>query len=253
MSDADPWLPLELELKRWMQRGGRATFWLRDDDAVEPTGALDRLLDLTGRHAVPLTLAVIPERTGAALARRLDRGPETLVAQHGWSHRNHAPAGEKTQELGPHRPAEAVLAELRSGLRHLSGLHGARFVPLLVPPWNRIDAALLPRLGGVGLTALSTFGPERPGPIRSLNAHVDLIDWKGTRGGRDPAVLVREIVARLQQIATAGATVGVLSHHLDHDQAAWAFLKELFERTARHPACHWAAAADLLGGAGRIA
>lgn len=253
MSDADPWLPLELELARWMQRGRRATFWLRDDDAVEPTGALDRMLALTGRHAVPLTLAVIPEPTGAALARRLDRSPETLVAQHGWSHRNHAPAGEKSQELGPHRAAEVMLAELRSGLRHLSGLHGARFLPLLVPPWNRIDAALLPRLSGTGLAALSTFGPERPGPIRTLNTHVDLIDWKGTRGGRDPAVMVREMVARLQQSATGAATVGILSHHLDHDEAAWTFLEELFARTARHPACRWAAASDLLGGAEPIA
>lgn len=248
MSGGDLWLPLGLELNRWAQRGRRATFWLRDDDAVEPTGQLDRLLDLTSRFAVPLTLAVIPERTGAALARRLDHSPETLVALHGWSHRNHAPASEKKQELGPHRPADVVLAELRSGVRLLSRLHGERFVPLLVPPWNRIDPALISHLRGIGLSALSVFGPEKPGPILSINSHVDLIDWKGTRGGRDPATLVGEIVARLRQISEAEATVGILCHHLDHDEQAWMFLDEMFERTTRHPACHWAAASEILGG-----
>ncbi len=248
MSDADLWLPLELALERWTQRGRPATFWLRDDDAVEPTGALDRLLDLTSRFAIPLTLAVIPERTGAALARCLDRRPKALVAQHGWSHENHAPADEKKQELGPHRPVEVILAELRLGVRHLSRLHGERFVPLLVPPWNRIDPALVPHLRGIGLSAISVFGPVKSGPIRSINTHVDMIDWKCTRGGRDPAILVQEIVARLQQISTVEATVGILSHHLDHDEPAWMFLKELLERTTRHPACHWAAASEFPGG-----
>ena len=33
-------------------------FWLRDDDAVEPTPKLDQLLALADRFAVPLTLAL---------------------------------------------------------------------------------------------------------------------------------------------------------------------------------------------------
>jgi hypothetical protein len=251
LSDADPWRLLERELDRWAERRQQATFWLRDDDAVEPTGALDRLLDLTAGKSIPLTLAVIPEKTTDALARRLAQHPLTLVAQHGWSHRNHARAGEKTQELGAHRPAEVVLAELRSGVLHLSRLHGARFVPLLVPPWNRIDPALLHHLDGIGLSALSVFGSEKPGPVLSINTHVDLIDWKGTRGGREPAALVKEIVARMQHVAGTDAAVGILSHHLDHDEPAWTFLAELFERTARHPACRWAAVSAFLGDGGQ--
>ena len=46
-------------------------FWLRDDDAVLPSASLDRLLDLSDRFAIPLTLAVIPASTGNALAQRL--------------------------------------------------------------------------------------------------------------------------------------------------------------------------------------
>ena len=40
------WSDLEAELEAWRCRGRRATFWWRDDDAVEATPALERLLGL---------------------------------------------------------------------------------------------------------------------------------------------------------------------------------------------------------------
>lgn len=246
MSTDDPWRPLIAELDGWKARGQPALFWLRDDDAVVPSAALDRLLDATGRFSIPLTLAVIPEKTGSLLTNALDRWPHVSVALHGWSHRNHAPSGQKNQELGPHRPIDEMLAELHAGVGRLSRLHGARFVPLLVPPWNRIDPTLLPHLGGIGLSALSVFGPEQPGPIRSVNCHVDLIDWRGTRGGRDPATLIAEIIARLRGCGPGGGPVGVLTHHLVHDEAAWGFLDELFACTTQHPACRWVPIAEIL-------
>ena len=50
--------PLTDEFDRWADQGLTATLWWRDDDAIAPTPALDRLLDAAG--PVPLTLAVIP-------------------------------------------------------------------------------------------------------------------------------------------------------------------------------------------------
>ena len=81
---------------------------------------------------------------------------------HGWSHENHAPDGQKKQELGPHRPLEAVLGELARGFETIAGLFGDRMAPVLVPPWNRIDIALIPHLAAVGFRALSTFGQSKP-------------------------------------------------------------------------------------------
>lgn len=240
------WRPLLGELDRWAAMGRQARFWLRDDDAVEPSPALDRLLALAGGAAIPLTLAVIPARTGADLAARLDGAAQVGVALHGWSHENHAGPGEKSQELGPHRPAATVLAQLRAGRERLARLHGARFLPLLVPPWNRIDPALVPRLGEAGLSALSVFGPEQGGPVPQANCHVDLIDWRGSRGGREAAALVADIVARLRDGGGAAGSVGVLGHHLVHDEPAWAFLAELVDRTAGHPACRWTSVTEVL-------
>jgi hypothetical protein len=60
-----------------------ADFWLRDDDATVPSAALDRLLKLSGHYSIPMTLAVIPEPTGEALATRLAQTKDIDVAVHG--------------------------------------------------------------------------------------------------------------------------------------------------------------------------
>jgi len=242
----DIWMPLVSELDHWQRAGRIADFWLRDDDAVEPTPALARLLELTTRHAVPVTLAVIPQHTGAALAASLNSAPLANVAVHGWSHRNFAGQGEKKQELGAHRPAETVRAELKAGLAHLQALHGSRFIPVLVPPWNRIAGSLIPELPGLGFAALSVFGMEKPAPLPMINSHVDLMDWHGSRGARDPGALIADIVNRLRQMFDGGGRMGFLSHHLVHDLSGWDFLDGLLACTLAHPACRWRALADML-------
>ncbi|MBY5341275.1 polysaccharide deacetylase [Rhizobium leguminosarum bv. viciae] len=249
MTDGIVWDPLRRELDRWQAAGRVARFWLRDDDAVEPRPALETLMALARQSEVPLTLALIPGLTGEALAARLAEEAAVAVAVHGWSHANHAGPERKKQELGGDRPAEAVLGELGEGFRLLERLHPARFLPVLVPPWNRIDAALIPALPALGFAALSVYGrAKQDGPMPLLNTHVDIIDWHGTRGGRSEADLVAELVAELRhRFAGSDEPVGVLTHHLVHDAAAWDFLSALFAATGRHPAVRWSAASELLG------
>lgn len=237
------WKPLADALELQRDTGRRARFWLRDDDAVEPTPAMDRLLATCEAAHVSVALAVIPQPTGPTLADRLRQAKGVTVAVHGWAHTNHAGASEKKQELGAQRPAGIVLDELREGLAKLTALHGENTLPMLVPPWNRIDPALMPGLAGIGFTALSVFGPPKPAPIPVINTNVDLIDWHGTRGCVDHAVLVRNIVAQLER----PEPVGLLAHHLVHDEAAWTFLEELFACTRRFDA-EWLSAGELLTG-----
>ncbi|NEJ72766.1 polysaccharide deacetylase family protein [Rhizobium phaseoli] len=248
MTDKTIWEPLRRELDRWQAAGRVARFWLRDDDAIEPTPALETLLALTDENKIPLTLAVIPGLTGEALAVRLAEEAGVSVAVHGWSHTNHARPEGKKQELGGDRPAAVMLGELGEGLRLLQQLYPTRFLPVLVPPWNRIDAGLIPALPGLGFAALSVYGrAKQDGPVPLLNTHVDIIDWHGTRGGRNEAELVAELVAELDaRFAGSDEPIGVLSHHLVHDAAAWNFLSALFAATGRHPAAHCSAAPALL-------
>lgn len=229
------------------EAGRPLRLWLRDDDAVRPTPALDRLLQLTGVAQVPMVLAVIPAPfdqppTGPDLAELLRDRPDVTVAVHGWSHRNHAPLGVKKQELGPHRPVDEMRAELRAGLMRLAALHGTRARPLLVPPWNRIAPELVAVLAEDGFEAISTFGPEVQVPgLTVINSQLDVIDWHGTRGGRDPA----ELWADLADLAESWREhIGVLTHHLVHDDAVWAFLADLIQLAARSGAV-WCPVTDL--------
>ena len=245
MNDAN-WQPLNEMLGRWRDAGRKPSFWLRDDDAIEPTPALDRLVALTAKYDLPLGLAVIPAHAGEALARYVADKPHVTALVHGWSHDNHAPPQAKKQELVLHRPAGIVLGELAQALRRIEHLFGVRSAPLLVPPWNRIDAALVPHLTALGYRGLSVFGKPKPAPIRIVNSTIDIIDYYGTRSCRDHGVLVGEIVEQLDAaLADPGQPpIGLLTHHLVHDEVAWDFLNRLFELTV--PACHWLSVSELL-------
>ncbi|MDM9646584.1 polysaccharide deacetylase family protein [Rhizobium sp. S163] len=244
----DIWAPLRVELERWQAAGKTASFWLRDDDAIEPTPALEQLLKLTSGADVPLTLAVIPASTGEPLTARLAEERHVLVALHGWSHTNHAGPDEKKQELGAHRAPDIVLGELRDGYAILQRLFGSQFISILVPPWNRINSALIGELPAFGLEVLSVYGAAKAGsPIRLLNTHVDIMNWHGIRGGRPHDELVADVVKELRaRFDDDAEPIGILTHHLVHDQTAWAFLSDLMAETSAHPAVDWKSAAALV-------
>jgi hypothetical protein len=234
------WRAFDEEIARWRAADRIAELWWRDDDAVDATPELDRLLALHRETAVPLALAVVPARATAALAARLGRESGIDVLQHGYDHANHAPSSDKKTELGPHRPAMLVLGELGTGWLALERMFGARALPVLVPPWNRIAPALVPTLPEIGFTGLSTFGGRRRAePVRGLrqiNAHLDLIDWKGGRDfigeGAALAILVEALgTAR----CSSNEPVGLLSHHLAMDEGGWDFLRSALGRARTTP------------------
>jgi hypothetical protein len=236
------WTALDDELAHWRDAGRIATFWWRDDDAVRATDALSRLLALARRWEVPLALAVIPGHAEPSVAEILAARPEIAVLQHGFRHVNHAGEGEKKSELGAQRPLRRITDELGAGRRLIEDLFGSAALPVLAPPWNRIDGAVVTALAGLGIAGISCFGARReteaaPGVAR-VNTHVDIIDWRGGRGYRgDHAVLgdlCDHLAARRLGAADATEPTGLLTHHLDHDEACWEFIETLLERTRRN-------------------
>ncbi len=255
MTIAD-WRPVELQLDRFEEAGRHVRFWLRDDDAVEPTAALDRLIDLCNRHRVPLLLAVIPEPATEGLAKRIDGLSLIQPCQHGFSHRNHAAEGQRACELGGIRPMATVLDDLARGQARLHGLFGQSLRPILVPPWNRIDPALAPHLPSAGFQGLSTFGRkpvETEGSLIEINAHLDIINWRQGRIGRDHTDLIGKLVAELEFAFDNDAPTGVLGHHLVHDEIAWGFLEDMLAMTGRHSCVRWISTDELLGDRARNA
>jgi len=248
MSEAAGWAEVERQFARFAAAGRRARLWLRDDDAVAPSPALDRLIALSERYEAPVLLAVIPAGAGPALASRLALAPLATPCQHGFAHVNHAPPGQKKREYGPDRPLAAMQAELEAGHERLRALFGARLAPVFVPPWNRIDAEAARLLPGLGFRALSVFG-GRPAPIAGLgrlDCRLDIVDWRGGRVGRDHGALAAELARHLAEAFVTDEPVGVLGHHLVHDETAWGFLDTLLARSARHPGACWMPAGRLL-------
>lgn len=249
------WRAFTDELARWRSAGRTVDFWWRDDDAARPDPALSRLLELARRSATPLALAAVPL---LAMRDAFDGiGPHVSVLQHGTDHRNRAGAadGKKTEFPAGETP-DAALGRLRAARERLAGLAPERFCQVLVPPWNRLREPLAARLEEAGFRGLSRFGAraarEAAAGIVQVNTHVDLVAWRSDRGfaGED-AVLgaaVRHLAAKREGRADAGEATGWLSHHLVHDEAAWAFLERLFETVRVAQGVRWRGAQELFHG-----
>jgi hypothetical protein len=242
------WQQLDQELDRWHEAGLTLPLWWRDDDAVAPSPALDRLASLAQRLDFPVHLAVIPKDATKALADQVHTNPYLIPVVHGWAHFSHASPDDKKAEFGAHRSLAEMRAEAMQGLACLSDLFGPRLMPVFVPPWNRIAPQLVTELAGLGYLALSTFTPRlarlaAPGLVQ-VNTHLDPIAWKTGRGLVNPDTLINQIVRQLADRRTGQADndepYGILTHHLVHDDAIWGFTETLLTRLIAGPARRWA-------------
>lgn len=248
------WHALEAELDRWATAGMSATMWWRDDDAIAPSPELERLLSL-GEESLPIALAVIPADATESLAARLAGSSRIAVLQHGYAHANHRRAGERAAEFGGDRPRADERADLARGSERLYRLFGAQLLPVLVPPWNRLDEGLVPTLHDLGFTGLSTFGPRGSRDVAGLvrvNAHLDPVAWRRDRRfiGEEAALtrLVRHLADRRGGLVDATEPTGILTHHRVHAADLWMFLRRLADRLSRHDAVRWMAPGALFAG-----
>ena len=239
------WVTLFRVLDAYGTAGRMAELWWRDDDATQPTKALDRLRAISEATGIVPLIAVIPARATRALGALTD----LVVCQHGWNHDNHAPLVAPKAELGAHRPPAMVLGELARGWLRLRALYAAA-LPVLVPPHNRIAPEIAVELPRAGYRGLSTFGARKavPAGLVQINAHCDIMDWN-TRAfaGEGPALgaLVGHLRAKLDGAADPAEPTGLLTHHLAHDEAAWTFTQAALRRIAAHRAARWRAPEDV--------
>ena len=243
------------ELDAWHRAGLNASLWWRDDDASEPSVALDRLVYLSETFHAPCGLATIPVRAGNALAEFVDGSAYLWVLQHGYAHINHAPSGSGAWELGLHRPKSVVLEELNDGMTRLRQLFHDRFIPVVVPPWNKMDAELMPYLPVMGYRGVSAsykkIRPVPPADLRVADAHCDLLKWKKGHTARfaGSEKCVANLVGHLKDkrlgLVDETEPTCILSHHLEMDDDAWNFMDGLLSVTSAHPAATWMSPADI--------
>ncbi len=239
---------LESELGNWQAAGKKPRFFLRDDDAIEDTPALRALFDASERAGAPLLLASIPAHAKPSLGAAVRGFGLARGAVHGYAHANHSPAGQKPCELDHYRQLEVVLAELRQGREKLLALFGGELSGLLVPPWNRIHDAVARHVHEAGFTGISAHGWLTQPPVHglaSVNAHIDIVHWSGGRKGRDWAWMSVELARALREARVRGyRAIGILTHHLVHDEQAWLVLDETVAFAAQN-GIGWVAADTL--------
>ncbi len=234
------WSALDDELERWRDDGGAPSLWWRDDDATRGGDALDRLIALNRQWNIPLALAVIPGLAEPSLAETLSARPDIAILQHGFRHTNHATSADKKSELGPHRSVVEIIGQLNEGRRLMQSLFGDGALPVLVPPWNRVDPRVVAELPDIGFHGISGFqaraGREIAPGLVQVNTHVDIIDWQQHRGFRGVEAVLGDLCGHLAARRTgavdASEPTGLLTHHMAHDDACWAFIEALLERTS---------------------
>lgn len=229
------WDELDAELARCR---GPVTFWWRDDDAVALTPALSMLLGLRAELALPLALAVIPAQAQPSLAARLEDEIDIMVLQHGWDHVNHAPSRAQRSEFPPGRRPDAVRVQLTEGRRRLEDLFRQRFLPVLVPPFNALAREAVEPVRASGLRHLSLATDFAGLGLPSRNVHVDVIDWREI-GAVPVEAAVRPLLLALKLrrfgVTPAAQPIGIMTHHLVHDTAAWSLARALLTRLKAHP------------------
>ncbi|WP_442499823.1 hypothetical protein [Marinivivus vitaminiproducens] len=172
-------------------------------------------------------MAVVPAWLTEGGRARILACRGATVLQHGWAHDDHAPAGRKRLELGGEVDRGRLLADMARGRAILEAAFDDRFLSVMVPPWNRIDADIVPHLAPAGYVGLSTFGAAagQVNGMARIDTHVDLVDWRRGRSYPGDDAIAARIIDRLGR--TDHGTVGILSHHRAMDEAGWAGLARL--------------------------
>ncbi len=175
-----------------------------------------------------MTLAVVPSGRVTALADRIRATPGVSVAQHGTDHVNRRPAGQSPNEYPPDMSAVEVGAAIAFARQRMAA---AGMAPLAyVPPWNQVDRTLLEALRGVGYRTYSAAADHQAAAdLIQIGAQLDIMRWGQ---GRPRFLGEARILDRLRRrLRTARRSaqfhhpVGLLTHHLAHDAAAWRFLE----------------------------
>ncbi|MEO1089501.1 MAG: polysaccharide deacetylase [Pseudomonadota bacterium] len=221
-------------------------FWWRDDDAGRDAPALARLLELAEARRCPVALAVVPAWLEPAATRRILGCPFATVLQHGIAHENHSAEGEKRRELGGKADRSRLVDAMVDGRGRLADRFGPQFLPVMVPPWNRIDADVAERLPDAGFVGLSCFGgPRQAAAMVRLDTHLDAVAWRDGRRPRPWAVLQE----RLETGSREGPwPFGLLTHHLVVDAAGWGTLDRALGYGQTVADARWAGAHELFEG-----
>jgi len=266
---ADVWQGVRDELTLWEATGQQARFWFRDDDAICATPALRRLEALASRHGIEIGIAIIPGTAQPELVGYMGEHEASLHPMcHGWMHEIYKSI--EFGEFGAGRPRQALRVDAVRALKRFQSLFPGSF-PVFVPPFGRLDTDFIPELLRIGFAGVSNkpsltqsrlarvhaaFGWLPPSVPRFalapalLDVHIDPIDWMRSTAHPEPAIAAQvlgELRLRRKGYVRQDAPIGILTHHLVHDEAIWTAVETLVGVLAECPASTFARASVLAG------
>jgi hypothetical protein len=244
---SDVWDRVRRELDIWAAQKRVAQFWWRDDDAQDTSDQLRAMLNVARSFDVVVGVSAVPSKLARRLVSALARESAAQVLVHGFTHENRARKGQAKREFGGMLRLADILEQAAAGLAMARDAFGARVLPVLVPPWNRIPPRALEHLPRLGYRGISTWKPRaKPCPAPGLlqvNTHLDLIDWRGGRAVKDErliaALLLRKLRWRRARRARASEPLGLLTHHAYWSPAKEGIVVRLLEVTREHAAARW--------------
>lgn len=247
------------ELDIWADSNLKAKFWVRDDDAFEPSPDLERLRDVAARFDTRIGLAVIPGMVTPGLREFLAENDRHFYPMpHGWKHINYN-RGRKPAEFGPDRPISSMIADAEFALQLFKECFSSS-QPIFVPPFNRITPALVRALPGVGYAGVSLMpnqlewkllrlgsrvlwrGVVRMTEFKSgprIDVHLDIIDWKARTAQKRKIIsdlLVQQLRGRRLGLLPPDAPIGLLTHHLAHNEDIWQAIDDILGFLRSHKA-----------------
>ncbi len=266
------WQAVHQELSLWQRQGLTASVWVRDDDATDVTEALNQLERIARRFSIQIGLAIIPAKVEQALITHLEPRSEAFYPMcHGYMHADHGTEGNPS-EFGDVRPLATLVEEARLA----SAVFSAHFrrPPVFVPPYCSISPHLERRLKEFGFKRLSNVPgktqrrltklhrsisnlPSLPRylamSVPNVNIHIDVIDW-GAHSAKSSHQIASELLGELRMrrkgYIPPHTPIGVLTHHLVHDDLIWRSFEELLENLASAPAVRLCGAADVIDNSG---
>lgn len=244
------------ELGRWERARLQARFWLRDDDAVTVTEPLMRLAALGEKHDVKIGLAVVPGHLDDRLIAYLkgEGAARFTPLCHGWTHANYG-THSAPDEFGGLRAVDEVLADGEKA--HSVFVQSFPAHPVVfVPPYGNLSEEVEPQMRRLGFAGISNspsltlqrvariqskFGYLPPNPLpmlavdgrcraNDLHAHIDVIDWRRKTAQAAEIVyagLLGELRLRRKRYVPVSTPIGLLAHHLVHDEAIWDSLDDV--------------------------
>lgn len=250
------WAALRDEITALRDELGSADFWVRDDDATQPSQRLIDLIELCGTEEIPLAMAVIPLPMTLNLVELISRHSHVTPIQHGFDHQNRETNAEKPKsEFPDDRALNDAVRSIQLGWHVMNEAFGTRVLPVFCPPWGTLATAVRDRLPDLGFTGLSASRIAReihrrgkePAALTHASAHVAVN--KRTRVDSPPLDeqrILETLATTISEIRKdrSNEPVGIMTHHWGVDGEVRDFLRRLFQAT-RAAGATWRSADTL--------